>query len=81
MLVHAKLAPLLSPTSFALCRQNIENKRTFELTEEELNVLRVEVDKYETGDDLKRYVMQRINLLKEMRCYRGLRHAAVRALV
>lgn len=58
--------------------QGIPNKRTYELTPDEVNALRVEVDKYETEDELRRYVTQRINTLKEIRCYRGLRHIAVR---
>jgi small subunit ribosomal protein S13 len=51
-----------------------ENKRTKDLTEEELTRLREEVDKYTTEGDLRRYVQLNIKRLKEINCYRGRRH-------
>eukprot|EP00887_Chlorella_sp_A99_P006831 scaffold2.g6831.t1 len=52
----------------------IENKRTRELTEEELTRLREEVDKYTTEGDLRRFNAMAIRRLKEIGCYRGRRH-------
>jgi small subunit ribosomal protein S13 len=57
--------------------QGIENKRTRELSEEELTKLREEVDKYTTEGDLRRYVSLNIKRLKEINCYRGRRHINV----
>lgn len=60
--------------------QGIENKRTRDLTEEELTKLREEVDKYTTEGDLRRYVNLNIKRLKEIGCYRGRRHINVRCV-
>jgi len=57
-----------------LVDSGIENKRTRELSEEELTKLREEVDKYTTEGDLRRYVSLNIKRLKEINCYRGRRH-------
>ena len=57
--------------------QNIDNKRTRDLSEEELTKLREEVDKYTTEGDLRRYVVLNIKRLKEIQCYRGRRHINV----
>jgi small subunit ribosomal protein S13 len=54
----------------------IENKRTRELSEEELTQLREEVDKYQTEGDLRRFNNLNIKRLKEISCYRGRRHIA-----
>lgn len=54
----------------------MENKRTFELSEEELQVLRAEVDKYMTEGDLRRFNALNIKRLKEIGSYRGRRHIA-----
>jgi small subunit ribosomal protein S13 len=54
--------------------QSIDNKRTKDLSEEELTKLREEVDKYTTEGDLRRYVSLNIKRLKEINCYRGRRH-------
>merc|ERR1712060_968810 len=53
-----------------------ENKRTRELTEEELQLLRKEVEKYTIEGDLRRFVAQNIKRLKDIQCYRGKRHIA-----
>lgn len=58
--------------------QGIDNKRTRELSEEELTKLREEVDKYTTEGDLRRYVALNIKRLKEIGSYRGRRHINVR---
>lgn len=57
--------------------QNLENKRTKDLSEEELTILREEVDKYQTEGDLRRFNQLNIKRLKEIQCYRGRRHIAV----
>jgi Ribosomal protein S13/S18 len=60
------------------CVQGIENKRTRELSEEELTQLREEVEKYTVEGDLRRFNALNIKRLKEIGCYRGRRHIAVR---
>ena len=60
--------------------QNIENKRTRELTEEELTTLRDELEKYTVEGDLRRFTNLNIKRLKEIGCYRGRRHVAVGVL-
>merc|ERR1711924_391617 len=57
-----------------LANTKVENKRTFELSEEELLKLRDEVDKYTTEGDLRRFDAYNIKRLKEIGCYRGRRH-------
>ncbi|KAG2452723.1 hypothetical protein HYH02_002955 [Chlamydomonas schloesseri] len=52
----------------------VENKKTYELNEEEINKLRSEVEKYTTEADLRRVVAQNIKRLKDIGCYRGRRH-------
>ncbi len=51
-------------------------KRMNELTEDELNQIRAEVDtdKYTIEGDLRREVSMNIKRLMDMACYRGLRH-------
>ena len=60
-------------------RQGVENKKTYELSEEEINKLREEVGKYTTESDLRRIVSQNIKRLKDIGCYRGRRHIVVGA--
>eukprot|EP00240_Pyramimonas_obovata_P007304 CAMPEP_0118935368 /NCGR_PEP_ID=MMETSP1169-20130426/15537_1 /TAXON_ID=36882 /ORGANISM="Pyramimonas obovata, Strain CCMP722" /LENGTH=180 /DNA_ID=CAMNT_0006878391 /DNA_START=78 /DNA_END=620 /DNA_ORIENTATION=- len=55
---------------------NMENKRTRELSEEELTTLRMEVDKYQIEGDLRRFNLMSIKRLKDIQCYRGRRHIA-----
>ena len=51
------------------------NVRTKELSDEEVAKLAKELeDSYETEGQLRRTVSQAINRLKEIGCYRGLRH-------
>jgi small subunit ribosomal protein S13 len=64
-----------STTSKAILRDaGVENKRTHELTEEEITKLRDEVGKYTTEADLRRIVSQNIKRLKDIGSYRGRRH-------
>lgn len=60
--------------------QGIENKRTRELSEEELTNLREEVDKYTVEGDLRRFNALNIKRLRDIGCYRGRRHAVVQSL-
>ncbi|URD95195.1 ribosomal protein S13 [Musa troglodytarum] len=57
-----------------LCDLSLENKVTKDLSDEELISLRDEVSKYMIEGDLKRFNRLAIERLKEIRCYRGIRH-------
>ena len=48
--------------------------RTKNLTDEQLTALRSEVAKYRTEGDLRRAVALNIKRLREIGCYRGIRH-------
>ncbi|GAB6085473.1 30S ribosomal protein S13 [Alkaliphilus crotonatoxidans] len=49
--------------------------RIKDLTEEEVNALRKEIDAgYQVEGDLRREIALNIKRLKEIRCYRGIRH-------
>ncbi|EOD01016.1 30S ribosomal protein S13 [Caldisalinibacter kiritimatiensis] len=48
--------------------------RVKDLTEEEVRKLRSEIDKYTVEGDLRREVAMNIKRLKEINCYRGIRH-------
>ena len=51
-------------------------RRMNDLTEDELNAIRAEIDtdKYTIEGDLRRQIAQNIKRLMDMACYRGLRH-------
>ncbi len=49
-------------------------RRMNELSEDELNQLRTETEKYSIEGDLRREVSMNIKRLMDMACYRGLRH-------
>ncbi len=52
-----------------------ENTRTKNLTREEEDKIRLIVEKeYKTEGDLKREIMANVKRLKEIKCYRGVRH-------
>ncbi|CAJ1974177.1 unnamed protein product [Sphenostylis stenocarpa] len=53
---------------------NMDNKMTKELSEEELITLRDEVSKYMIEGDLRRFNAINIKRLKDIQCYRGIRH-------
>ncbi|KAG5019021.1 hypothetical protein JHK87_014876 [Glycine soja] len=57
-----------------LCDIQMDNKITKELTEEELITLRDEVSKYMIEGDLRRFNAVNIKRLKDIQCYRGIRH-------
>ena len=48
--------------------------RVKDLTEDEVSKLRAEIDKIPVEGDLRREVAMNIKRLKEINCYRGLRH-------
>ena len=51
-----------------------ENTRVQDLTEDELNKIRTEVDKYKVEGDLRRDVSLNIKRLMEIGSFRGIRH-------
>ncbi|CAO2834704.1 unnamed protein product [Amaranthus hypochondriacus] len=57
-----------------LCDLSLENKITKELNDDELMQLRDEVSKYMIEGDLRRFNALAIRRLKEIQCYRGVRH-------
>ncbi|XP_022772319.1 30S ribosomal protein S13, chloroplastic-like [Durio zibethinus] len=52
----------------------MENKITKDLSDEELITIRDEVSKYMIEGDLRRFNALNIRRLKEIQCYRGIRH-------
>ncbi|KAK9713819.1 hypothetical protein RND81_06G053200 [Saponaria officinalis] len=57
-----------------LCDLSLDNKVTKELSEDELMQVRDEVSKYMIEGDLRRFNAMAIRRLKEIQCYRGVRH-------
>ncbi|XP_072060744.1 small ribosomal subunit protein uS13c-like isoform X2 [Arachis hypogaea] len=57
-----------------LCDISMDNKVTKDLSEEDLITLRDEVSKYVIEGDLRRFNALNIRRLKEIQCYRGIRH-------
>ncbi|MEW5298868.1 MAG: hypothetical protein WDW38_000397 [Sanguina aurantia] len=57
-----------------LSSSGVENKKTYELNEEEINKIRDAVGEYTTEADLRRQVSQNIKRLKDINSYRGRRH-------
>lgn len=64
----------------ALCKQILEackiseDTKSDDLTEEEINSLREEIDKYQVEGDLRRVEGLNIKRLSEINSYRGMRH-------
>lgn len=48
--------------------------RIKDLTEEEVNILRKAIDEYLVEGDLRREISLNIKRLRDIRCYRGIRH-------
>lgn len=48
--------------------------RVKDLTEDEIQQIRTEIDKHPVEGDLRREIALNIKRLKEINCYRGLRH-------
>eukprot|EP00218_Dolichomastix_sp_CCMP3274_P007760 CAMPEP_0170138768 /NCGR_PEP_ID=MMETSP0033_2-20121228/5165_1 /TAXON_ID=195969 /ORGANISM="Dolichomastix tenuilepis, Strain CCMP3274" /LENGTH=151 /DNA_ID=CAMNT_0010374811 /DNA_START=487 /DNA_END=942 /DNA_ORIENTATION=+ len=57
-----------------LSSADVDNKRTKDLEEEEIRLIRDEVDKYKIEGELRRQVDASIKELIEIQCYRGRRH-------
>ncbi|NCN82585.1 MAG: 30S ribosomal protein S13 [Candidatus Pacebacteria bacterium] len=53
-----------------------ENKRTRDLTTDEVNRIQRALDRYQTEGNLRREINDNIDRLKRTRAYRGLRHIA-----
>lgn len=51
-----------------------ESTRIKDLTEEEVNLLRKEIDNFNVEGDLRREISLNIKRLRDIRCYRGIRH-------
>ncbi len=51
------------------------NIRTKDLTEEQATAIRNLVSKYKVEGDLKKEIAKNINIMKEINCYKGQRHA------
>ena len=51
-----------------------KNIRVKDLTEAEVALIRAEIDKYLVEGDLRREIAMNIKRLREINCYRGLRH-------
>jgi small subunit ribosomal protein S13 len=51
-----------------------EATKVAEISEEQLELIRVEVAKFEVEGDLRRQVAMDIKRLKDLGCYRGVRH-------
>jgi small subunit ribosomal protein S13 len=64
------------PTAEQVCGAvNIEtNTRVKDLTTEQIDALREEIGKLTVEGDLRREVSQNIKRLKDLGCYRGIRH-------
>ena len=50
------------------------NTRVKDLTEQEVQALREEIEKYDVEGDLRRDIALNIKRLREINCYRGMRH-------
>ena len=50
------------------------DKKIGELTEEQLETLRIEIGKYSVEGDLRREISMNIKRLMDLGCYRGIRH-------
>ncbi|MFH1422692.1 MAG: 30S ribosomal protein S13 [Planctomycetota bacterium] len=68
------LGPENSKTILKVCGID-PSKRSKDLTEDELSRIAAEIDKdYVVEGQLRRQISQNIGRLKEIRCYKGLRH-------
>jgi 30S ribosomal protein S13 len=64
------------PTAEKICKDSGINEdiRSKDLTDDQVNLLRNEVDKVKVEGDLRREVSLNIKRLMEIGCYRGIRH-------
>ena len=68
------IGPTLAKKIIAECGLD-PDKRTKNLTEEEVNKLQRKVEEYKVEGDLRREVQNNIKRLQEINSYRGLRHS------
>ena len=68
------IGPVLAKKIIAKCSLD-PNKRTKNLTEDEVNKLQKEIEKYKIEGDLRREVQSNIKRLQEIGSYRGIRHS------
>lgn len=68
------IGPILARKIIVSCNLDPE-KRTKNLTEDEVNKLQREVEKFKVEGDLRREVQGNIKRLQEIGAYRGLRHS------
>ncbi len=64
------------PLAKTICKDAgvLETKKIKDLTDDEINALRKEVDKYTVEGDLRRDVQMSIKNKMEINCYEGVRH-------
>jgi len=67
------IGPTLAKKIIATCSLD-PNTRTKELTEEQVNKLQREIEKYRVEGDLRREIQSNIKRLQEIDSYRGIRH-------
>lgn len=68
------VGPVLARKIIIACQLDL-SKRTKNLTEEEVNKLAKEIEKYKIEGDLKRAIATDIKRLQEIGAYRGIRHS------
>lgn len=68
------IGPTLAKKIIVSCNLN-PDKRTKNLTEDEVNKLQREIEKFKVEGDLRREVQGNIKRLQEIGAYRGLRHS------
>jgi small subunit ribosomal protein S13 len=51
------------------------DKRAKDLTPDEINRIRAAIEKYKIEGELRQLIKQNIQRLKEIQCYRGIRHS------
>src|SRR3989344_5226151 len=68
------IGPSLAKKIIATCGVD-PNKRTKNLTEEDVNKLQKELEKYKIEGDLRREIQSSIKRLQEIGSYRGIRHS------
>lgn len=51
-----------------------ESTKVLDLAEDQLELIRVEIAKFEVEGDLRRQIAMDIKRLKDLGCYRGIRH-------
>lgn len=68
------IGPSLAKKIIAICNLD-PNKRTKNLTEEDVNKLQKEIEKYKVEGDLRREIQGNVKRLQEIGTYRGTRHS------